>query len=396
MRYLKTFSCTVTALLYGFLFLVSAHLSVASDESVSRGLEVYAAVQRDMQENRQNRAKPIPPQPPSRTSDWAVKVSPGISITSVQDAVGATKVKDIIFGDGAYYLLTIPGSNVLPELGNKLRDVPGVVWFEQQIRKYMVTKGIPEHGAGTDKQEAASALKAFTLPKDPQFRKQWYHNNTGQAGGVKGVDVKSTRVWPYATGRGMIIGIVDDGVEYNHLEFHSKYAWGKDYDFLTNVPDGSHKNNDGHGTCVAGIVAAKRNDICGVGVAYGAKITSLRLIGSGATDQQEADAMAWLNDAIQIKNNSWGPSDNGATLASAGYLMNTSLIQATTSGRNGLGTVFVWAAGNGNLNGDYSGFDGYASNMNVIAVAALTHKGVQSVYSERGANILVTAPGEGS
>ncbi|MCW6038881.1 SBBP repeat-containing protein [Spirulina subsalsa FACHB-351] len=65
-----------------------------------------------------------------------------------------------------------------------------------------------------------------------------------------------------------------------------------------------------------------------------------------------------------------------------------------SQGRNGLGSIFVWAGGNG---GEQDGvnFDGYANSRYVIPVAAITHQGVQAVYSEWGAPLLISAYSSG-
>ena len=49
-----------------------------------------------------------------------------------------------------------------------------------------------------------------------------------------------------------------------------------------------------------------------------------------------------------------------------------------TSGRGGLGNIYVWAAGNGAAAGDNVNYDGYANSRYVIAVAAVDHKGERS------------------
>jgi subtilisin family serine protease len=64
---------------------------------------------------------------------------------------------------------------------------------------------------------------------------------------------------------------------------------------------------------------------------------------------------------------------------------------AVTHGRGGKGCVICWAAGNGNESVDN---DGYASNPNVIAVAACTDKGKRSAYSDKGKAIWCSFPSD--
>jgi subtilisin family serine protease len=71
------------------------------------------------------------------------------------------------------------------------------------------------------------------------------------------------------------------------------------------------------------------------------------------------------------------------------------LADAVTLGRGGKGTVFLWAGGNGNYNGDDSNYDGWAASPYAIAVSAIGDDGEAAPYSEPGANILVCAPSNG-
>ena len=64
-------------------------------------------------------------------------------------------------------------------------------------------------------------------------------------------------------------------------------------------------------------------------------------------------------------------------------------------GRDGLGNIITWAAGNGLTSDDDSNYDGYANSRFTIAVTAITHLGEQSYYAEPGANILVAAHSNG-
>jgi kexin len=64
------------------------------------------------------------------------------------------------------------------------------------------------------------------------------------------------------------------------------------------------------------------------------------------------------------------------------------------NGRDGLGTVYVWAAGNGRENHDRSNYDGYASFYGVMSVCSVDRVGAYSFFSEPGSNLWVCAPGE--
>ncbi|MDF3057946.1 MAG: propanediol utilization protein [Rariglobus sp.] len=241
--------------------------------------------------------------------------------------------------------------------------------------------------------------RAVTLPNDPLFSQQWHLRNTAQQSGVSGIDVNVTPTWTTLKGTGVSVGIVDDGVQLTHPDLSPNAAADGHYDWNdddTNpAPD---VTEDYHGTAVAGLAAARGGNSLGVsGVAPLATLHGLRLIALPSTDQEDAEAMAWENDVIQIKNNSWGPVDDMPwILADAGPLWKTAVATGTSTGRDGLGTIYVWASGNGRTLGDQSSKDGYASNRHVIAVGAITNRGVAASFSEGGAHLVTSAPGDAS
>ncbi|MGY8729135.1 MAG: hypothetical protein ACKVKS_07945, partial [Candidatus Poseidoniales archaeon] len=54
------------------------------------------------------------------------------------------------------------------------------------------------------------------VPNDPKFSDQWHLQNTGQSSGTSGEDVNITGAWNTYRGSGVVIGIVDDGLDWNH------------------------------------------------------------------------------------------------------------------------------------------------------------------------------------
>jgi subtilisin-like proprotein convertase family protein len=229
------------------------------------------------------------------------------------------------------------------------------------------------------------------VPADPYWPEQWHLRNSGQRAAVPGLDLNVVPVWTRFLGRGVVIGIVDDGLQVDHPDLAANTRHGLHYDFLRSRPDPSPLRSDVHGTPVAGLAAAAANREGGLGVAPQAGLAGLRLTAQAATDDQEASAFSWKNDAIHIYNNSWGPSDDGSTLEGPGGLAAAALLRAVNFGRGGLGSVFVWAGGNGR-GVDDANFDGYANSIHTIAVGALSDTGRQTSESEPGANLLVVAP----
>lgn len=71
------------------------------------------------------------------------------------------------------------------------------------------------------------------------------------------------------------------------------------------------------------------------------------------------------------------------------------LKKAVTEGRNGRGSIFVWAGGNGGRQQDNCNYDGYANNPFTIAIGAIGDDGVRASYSEECAALAVVAPSNG-
>lgn len=232
------------------------------------------------------------------------------------------------------------------------------------------------------------------IPDDTLFGDQWHLRNTGQGGGTAGEDIRVTTAWDTVLGTGVAIGIVDDGLERTHEDLVDNYSAALSLDINDGDADPTPISADDHGTACAGLAAARGNNAQGVsGAAPRATLAGLRLTAAAVSDAQEAQAMDHLNASIHVKSNSWGPADNVIDLREPGPLFVAALSNGVTAGRGGLGTVYVWAGGNGRGFGDNSNFDAYANQRFVIGVGALTRQGVQTVYSEPGANLLVCAPG---
>ncbi len=306
------------------------------------------------------------------TKEVLVQVAPGTDAEALATTAGARWRGPVTDLRGYHFLeATETGGALL--LAERLRAEPGVLSAEPQLAK----------------QQA----KRF-VPNDPLFPNQWHLRNTGQGGGTSGVDVNITGVWDTFRGKGMVIGIIDDGLQTTHPDLAPAVNTTIDWDFNDN--DGDPSPNilwDYHGTSCAGVAAARGNNSLGVsGAAPEATLAGLRLISEPSTDAMESSAMKHTNDVIYLKSNSWGPSDWGDILEGPGSLTLAALAQAASSGRNGLGTIITWAGGNGLENNDNANYDGYANSIYTIAIGALSDRGTQATYSEPGACLVVTAP----
>ena len=238
--------------------------------------------------------------------------------------------------------------------------------------------------------------EARFVPNDPYFSSQWHLQNTGQGSGTIGEDANVTGAWDSVKGTGVLISVVDDGVDHQHNDLSPNYQDAIDWDYCGDDGNPSPTSNDGHGTSAAGVAAGIGNNSYGItGAAMDADLIGIRLIACSNTDQDEADALGHRRDLVAISSNSWGPSDSGKVVSGPEPLLQASLEDNMYQGRGGLGTIVTLAGGNGRNNEDNSNYDGYANSRFTIGVAAITDYGDQAWYSEDGANLLVAAHSKG-
>lgn len=245
------------------------------------------------------------------------------------------------------------------------------------------------------------------LISDRGYENQWHLHGRTQWSTYYPVNFDAPGAWTQrATGKGVRIAVVDDGLDYNHKDISPNYDAKCSHSFTKTgaaSADPMPGSGDYHGTACAGLAgAAKDGSVCGVGMAYDATLCGLQLLPRGTmpTDADEAEALAYLTTGthyISVKSNSWGPPDNGKTLGYVGPLTQRALYNFSTSGRNGLGGVIVWAGGNGagTEKLDQSNLDGFCNSVHTICVAAVQNDGHVAYYSEPGFCILVTAPSSG-
>ncbi|RAI59814.1 S8 family serine peptidase [Roseicella frigidaeris] len=232
-----------------------------------------------------------------------------------------------------------------------------------------------------------------STPTDPLFRYQWGLQNTGQANGGIGIDINVLLAWDDYTGRGVRVGVIDSGVQLDHPDLRQNIDPSATWDAAQDQPGGDPLGRDeNHGTAVAGIIAAASNDIGGVGVAPDATL-GVYHVGFGANlpfpvrpDQFTIAFQHALADGMDIVNNSWG-----ATVPFA--LPEEGTAALIEQGRNGLGTIIVFANGNGRADGDDGVLELQLDLPYVISVGAVQNNGVATGYSTPGADLLISAPG---
>ncbi len=235
------------------------------------------------------------------------------------------------------------------------------------------------HAAAEAYLDIQQPLPLRSIVNDPGFAQQWHLSNT--ANGLFDINVEPAWLAGY-TGAGVTVGIVEGGFEFTHPDLAANY------NAAASQAAGSATF---HGTSVAGVVAATGNNaLGGVGVAWGAGI-SKQVYGSPS---QNATALGYRNDLNAIKNNSWGPSDNGAI----SYITSVELAalrSAVSLGRGGKGEILVWAAGNGGT-ADRIDYDPYASSRYVLPIGGIGDQDVRSSFNESGSAMFMVAQTSGN
>lgn len=230
---------------------------------------------------------------------------------------------------------------------------------------------------------------------DPQFSHQWHIVNSE----FPGEDVDVLPVWRQnITGKGVVTAIIDDGLDFENPDLEGTFcaegSW--DYNDNTALPR-PRLQDDYHGTRCAGEIAATLgNGFCGVGVAYGSKVSGVRILSGSLTAEDEAAAMVHALDVNDIYSCSWGPPDNGRAMDVPDKIVREAILKGVQEGRGGKGALYVFASGNGALHKDSCNFDGYTNSIYSITVTAIDHRGLHPGYAESCAAVMVSTYSSGS
>jgi subtilisin family serine protease len=272
-------------------------------------------------------------------------------------------------------------------------------WTVHEVRGLADEPASPAGGLGTTSVTSGDDLEVAS--------ESWGVINDGRTldgvAGRKGVDVGAAGAWPHATGRNVVVAVIDSGVDVDHPLLRDR-MWrnpneqpdGRDTDgngFVDDLHGWNFADDtsrlftseavDGHGTHVAGIVAATAHAPSGFqSVAPGARIMALKFIGSegGKTsDAIRAIRYAVANGAHVI-NASWGGPEASTALRTE--------LAATP-------IPVVVAAGNlGARLEDAPSYPASFGLPNLISVAAVEHSGALASFSSRSRNLVdVAAPG---
>ncbi len=241
----------------------------------------------------------------------------------------------------------------------------------------------------------------FLSPNDPYYYSSgsWGQSYQDLWGLYK---IQAASAWDIKRGEGVVVAVIDTGVDYNHVDIDQN-VWintveangtaGVDDDgngYVDDIRGWDFYNNDkdptddfGHGTHVAGTIAAEANNGIGVvGIAYNSGIMALKGLGpSGGYVSDLAEAIAYAADnGADILSNSWGGEGK------------SQVIEDVVNYAHSLGCVIVAAAGNSKAPISYFS---PANIENVIAVSAFDNNDKRASFTNWGSKIEVAAPGVG-
>ncbi|XP_025076934.1 furin-like protease kpc-1 [Pomacea canaliculata] len=290
-----------------------------------------------------------------------------------------------------HYLFEIPNrqkrsSERSHEHHAALSTHPEVHWFEQQVAKVRTKRDLVKPLSGP-----------FKL-NDPYYDRQWYLHG----GGHGGFDMNVISAWKKGfTGRDIVVTILDDGIERDHPDLIKNYDPYASYDVNDQdndpMPRYDNTNENRHGTRCAGEVSAVANNSnCAVGIAYNSKIGGVRMLDGEVFDAVEAASLSFNRSHIHIYSASWGPDDDGRVVDGPGPLAKKAFENGIRFGRDGKGSIFVWASGNGGSAQDSCNCDGYANSIYTLSISSTSEHGTKPWYLEECSSTLATTYSSGA
>ncbi len=318
-----------------------------------------------------------------------------------------------------------------------LQDAARLLSASDQIEKVQFNHRMKHTGAGEKvvtvkaSQPASSGNAVFN---DPYLPKQWNYTNTGSASMAltarEGADVNVKDAWRLTTGDpSIVVAVVDQGVQVNHPDLAAN-MWVNEgeipgngidddgngyiddvngYNFVKDKGEitwASATGDNGHGTHVAGTVAAVNNNgigVCGIAGGDGTPETGVRIMSCQVFNGSEG------GDAVSVARAIVYAADNGAVILQASLGSDAGLYSSDTEYvlYNSLqsyamdyfmlnaecdvmkGGILIFSAGN-----DATGESCYpAAHANLISVAAIGPDYLPATYTNYGPGVNICAPG---
>ncbi len=234
------------------------------------------------------------------------------------------------------------------------------------------------------------------------YPQQYYLNNTGQNGGTAGIDINVEPAWNITNGNSNItVAVIDVGVDRNHEDMGNRVLEGFTIRNAIGIGEPQNANildTKSHGMACSGIIAASNNTIGIRGVASNVNILPVNIVPDEAqlvignivqgfgTNIEIAEAINWAWRRADVLSCSWGGGDPSNYITAA-------IDSAITFGRNGNGSVVVFASGNHHPQASNVAYPGRVDG--VITVGAINNQGAIWNYSQRGTSMDLVAPSGG-
>ncbi|KAG8440740.1 hypothetical protein GDO86_006470 [Hymenochirus boettgeri] len=252
-----------------------------------------------------------------------------------------------------------------------------VEWMQQQEVKRRVKRHI-------------RADPSLLNLNDPVWPNMWYLHCSDKSSRCRS-EMNVVAAWQRGyTGKNVVVSILDDGVEKNHPDLVQNYDPLASHDVNGDDQDPSPRYD-----------ASNENKIQldnATAVAYNNHQggTRIRMLDGDVTDVVEAKSLGVRPDYIDIYSSSWGPDDDGKTVDGPGPLARKAFEDGVKKGRKGLGSIYVWASGNGGREGDYCSCDGYTNSIYTVSISSTTENGYKPWYLEECASTLATTYSSGA
>jgi hypothetical protein len=306
-------------------------------------------------ERRAPAAETSRPGHPSHRADWRAPRVAGEIVVGVRAGARATDIvrelratgfsaKRTLYR-GAAIVVSVPEERVGAQTAAKLAALPGVAFAEPN-----------------------SILRLAAAPNDARYVRQWGLDKIG-----------APAAWASATGKGVVIAVLDSGIDATHVEFAGRVDTTNDYDFVNN--DANAADDNGHGTMVAGIAAAARgNRAYGAGVAPSSTILPVKIAGADGT----------ISNVALAQGIDWAVA-HGADVINLSIAGSTgsALVQASIARALAAKVTVVAAAGN--MAWGDAQFPAWVAG--VISVGASNRNDALAPFSNWGNQIDVVAPG---
>ena len=211
------------------------------------------------------------------------------------------------------------------------------------------------------------------------------HLGSSETGDL-GINVQD--VWETNKGEGIYVAVVDREVDYDHEDLRDNINRTLSHDYIEE--DQLVLRPTGHGTSVAGLIAARDNELGVRGVAPRATIVGYNYLENG-TLLNRADALTRNMDLVAVSNASFGKTGTGHPRpVSQTYTM--ALETGVSQGFGGKGTFYVHSAGNSHSYTSHVNLREQKNFYAVTTVCSVESDGTRADYSETGYALWVCAP----